>query len=159
VEIPAGMVDSSGSFSGKAADEIKEETGLEVRENELLDMTKLALQDVQPDFPSATVSLQDAMYPSPGACDESITLFLCQKRLTRRNLQNLEGKMTGLEKEGEKIRLKLVPLNRLWKDAARDGKALAALSLYDNLKGEGKIPDMPKKAEQKPKDLHAESSE
>ena len=155
-EIPAGMVDGSGSFIGKAADEIKEETGLEVKESELLDMTKLVLEDVQPDFPSATISLQEAMYPSPGACDESITLFLCQKRLTRRHLQDLEGKTTGLEKEGEKIRLKLVPLDRLWKEAARDGKALAALSLYENLKREGKIPNMPRKAEGEPEDLRGD---
>jgi hypothetical protein len=71
-------------------------------------------------------------------------------------LQDLEGKTTGLEKEGEKIRLKLVPLNRLWKEAARDGKALAALSLYENLSREGKIPNMPRKAESEPEDLRGD---
>jgi 8-oxo-dGTP pyrophosphatase MutT (NUDIX family) len=144
-EIPAGMVDDEkGSFAGKAAKEIKEETGLEVNESELVDMTKLALRDVEPDILATAESLEDAMYPSPGACDESITLYLCQKRLKREHLEHLRGKATGLVNEGENIKLKLVPLDRLWREAARDAKALAALSLYENIKKTGELPDMPK---------------
>jgi ADP-ribose pyrophosphatase YjhB (NUDIX family) len=136
--------DEKGSFAGKAAKEIKEETGLEVKESELVDMTKLALRDVEPDVLSTAESLEEAMYPSPGACDESITLYLCQKRLKREHLEHLRGKATGLVNEGENIKLKLVPLNKLWREAARDAKALAALSLYENIKKTGELPDMPK---------------
>ena len=48
-EIPAGMLDDSGSFSGGAAKEIEEETGLKVKAEDLLDMTALALGDDQGD--------------------------------------------------------------------------------------------------------------
>ena len=43
-EIPAGMLDGS-SFKGSAASEIEEEAGLKVEENELINMTELALED------------------------------------------------------------------------------------------------------------------
>ncbi|KAG9189352.1 ADP-sugar diphosphatase [Alternaria panax] len=149
-EIPAGMLDEEeSSFAGKAAKEIKEETGLEIKESELLDMTKLALEGLPSDPLSAAESLEEAMYPSPGACDESITLYLCQKRLKREHLEELEGSATGLVKEGENIKLKLVPLTRLWREGARDAKALAALSLYENLKKIGMLPDMPNQLDQR----------
>lgn len=41
-ELPAGMLDGSGNFAGTAAKEIKEETGLEIKEDELVDMTHMA---------------------------------------------------------------------------------------------------------------------
>jgi hypothetical protein len=46
--------------------------------------------------------------------------------------------MTGLIEEGEVITLKVLPLNSLWKETS-DGKTLAALLLYNQLKAEGKI--------------------
>jgi ADP-sugar diphosphatase len=159
-EIPAGMLDGeTKSFAGKAAKEIKEEADLEVKEIELLDMTKLALSDVQADGLLPAESLEESMYPSPGACDEFMPLMLCQKRLSRKHMESLKGKATGLKDEGEHIKLKLVPLTRLWKEAARDGKALAALSLYENLKREGKIPEMPEAVEKEPIELHGGKAE
>lgn len=85
--------------------------------------------------------LQKEMYPSPGACDESISLFLCQKQLPRAELDGLKGKLTGLRHEGEKITLKLVSLKDLWKEGARDAKALSALALYEALRKEGSLPN------------------
>ncbi len=60
--------------------------------------------------------------------------------------------MTGLREEGEKITLKLVKLEDLWRVGARDAKALAALSLYENLKREGMVGGMPADAEPEPED-------
>ncbi|ORX94290.1 NUDIX family hydrolase [Clohesyomyces aquaticus] len=145
-ELPAGMLDD-GTFSGKAAQEISEETGLEVPEDQLLDMTKLALEGTTTS-PSTTQgwdgkdlreNLQNAMYPSPGGCDEFIPLFLYQKRVPRSQLDQWRGKLTGLREEGEKITVKLVLLGELWKEGGRDAKALAALALYEGLRKEGKI--------------------
>ncbi|KAF2498116.1 hypothetical protein BU16DRAFT_456890 [Lophium mytilinum] len=136
IELPAGMLDD-GTFSGTAAKEIQEETGLEVPESELVNMTELALasgassNDVE--------KLQTAMYPSPGACDEFIALFLHQKRIPRSQLDEFRGKLTGLRDEGEKITLKLVRLEDLWRESGRDAKALAAWAMYQGLRGEGKI--------------------
>lgn len=41
--------------------------------------------------------------------------------------------------EGEKITLKLVRLDDLWKEGARDSKALAAWALFEGLTREGKL--------------------
>ncbi|KIW00658.1 uncharacterized protein PV09_07845 [Verruconis gallopava] len=135
-EIPAGMLDNAGTFSGGAAKELREETGLEVHEDELIDLTALAA-DLSPGPPGEV--LQNAVYPSPGGCDEFIPIFLCRKRIAREKLRDFQGKLTGLRDEGEKITLKIVKLNELWKEGCRDGKTLAAYALYSGLKGEGKI--------------------
>ena len=47
--------------------------------------------------------------------------------------------MTGLREEGEKITLKLVKMEEVWKVAGRDGKTLAALALWEGLKREGRV--------------------
>lgn len=136
VELPAGMLDDSGTFSGGAAKEIKEETGLEVPESQLVDLTKLALGDVDQ---KSGERLQNATYSSPGGSDEFLPLFLHQRRMPRSQLKELQGKLTGLRDEGEKITLKIVPLNELWREGARDAKALSALALYQGLKLKGKL--------------------
>jgi hypothetical protein len=86
-EIPAGMLDGS-TLTGAAAAEIEQEAALQVRESELIDLSALALADDASD--SSTTAphelLKQAMYPSPGACDEFIPLLLCQKRLTARHM-------------------------------------------------------------------------
>ena len=157
-EIPAGMLDGH-SFKGAAASELHEEAGLEVKEDELINMAELAV-DEKPYAggidSSGAESVESAMYPSPGACDEFIPLFLCQKRLTRRHMDWLKGKATGLRDEGEKITLNLVPLRKAWRVGARDAKALAALALYEGLKGERKIPEMPKDFTKEPEELEVE---
>ncbi|KAF1997143.1 nudix hydrolase 14 [Amniculicola lignicola CBS 123094] len=138
-ELPAGMLDD-GTFAGKAAEEIREETGLTVPENELINMSDIALSNMSSSTsPSDEEKLQNAVYPSPGACDEFIPLFLYQKRIDPKELEDLSGKLTGLRHEGEKITLKLVKLEDLWKEGGRDAKALAALTLYEGLRREGKI--------------------
>ena len=133
-EIPAGMLDDSASFSGGAAEEIEEETGLVVKADELLDMSALALADEK-----SEEQLQKGIFSTPGGCDEFIPIFLYQKRIPRSELQEFQGKLTGLRDEGEKITLKVVKLENLWKEGARDGKTLAALALYQGLRDEGKI--------------------
>lgn len=131
------MLDDSGSFSGGAAKEIEEETGMTVSSDELIDLTALTLED---DPQSAHgEKLNKAVYPSPGGCDEFIPIFLHQKRIPREQLKEWQGKLTGLRDEGEKITLKVVRLEDLWREGARDGKTLAAWALYQGLKSEGKI--------------------
>lgn len=153
-EIPAGMLDGD-TFKGSAASEIAEEAKLVVKESDLINMSELALndEDEQQDANNMQGAVENAMYPSVGACDEFIPLFLCQKRLTRRHMEWLKGKATGLRDEGENITLKLVPLSKAWRVGARDAKGLAALTLYSALKEEGKLPEMPKEVEQEPKEL------
>ena len=136
-ELPAGMLDDSGTFAGGAAKEIKEEVGLEIPEDELVDMTKLALENSSAS--QSEEELQSAVYPSPGGSDEYIPLFLWEKAMDRKNIEELKGKLTGLREDGEKITLKIVKLEDLWKEGARDGKTIAAWGLYEGLKRTGKI--------------------
>lgn len=131
------MLDDSGSFTGSAAKEIEEETGMTVSQDELIDLTALAFED---DPQSAHgENLKQATYPSPGGCDEFIPIFLHQKRIPRKQLNDWQGKLTGLRDAGEKITLKVVPLEKLWREGGRDGKTLAAWALYEGLRKEGKI--------------------
>jgi ADP-sugar diphosphatase len=139
VEIPAGMLDD-GTFTGTAAREIKEECGLKVPESELVNLTALALAEKAPeDSPEFVVKLGEGVYLSPGACDEYMAIFLYEKKVTRKELESWQGKLTGLRDEGENITLKIVKLKDLWKEGARDGKTLAAIALYNGLKESAKI--------------------
>ncbi|KAG9295864.1 hypothetical protein G9A89_006603 [Geosiphon pyriformis] len=121
-----GMLDGSGNFVGKASEEIKEETGIEVKEEDLIDMTDLAFGEKY-----------HGAYPSPGGCDEFLRLVLCLKEMPYDEVQKLEGKLGGLRDHGESITVKLMKLNELWK--LPDMKALSALTLYNALRQEGKI--------------------
>jgi ADP-sugar diphosphatase len=129
MEIPAGMLDASRTFAGVAAKEIKEETGLVIHEDELKNLTELALGGI-----GGKESLQDAMYPSPGGSDEFIHIFLWEKVLDRQEIEDLRGKLTGLRTQGEKITVRILDYEQLWRVGARDAKTLAAWSLYEALK-------------------------
>lgn len=153
-ELPAGMLDDSGSFSGAAAKEIEEECGLTIPADQLIDMTSLALSisisssgsttttnsnDDDKEAESDSEHLQKAVYTSPGGQDEFIAIFLHQKRIPRKQLDEFTGKLTGLRDHGEKITLKCVRLEELWKEGARDAKTLAAWALYEGLRRESKL--------------------
>ncbi|KAI8369640.1 uncharacterized protein BYT42DRAFT_617640 [Radiomyces spectabilis] len=127
-ELPAGMLDGSGNFSGAAAKEIEEETGLQIKDDELCDLTELAYGDSQ----------WRGVYPSAGGSDEFLRLFTCVKHMKKSEINQLEGKLTGLRDHGEKITLKVVPLKNAWKEAP-DAKLLSSLALYKCLKEAGKI--------------------
>lgn len=137
-ELPAGMLDDSGTFAGGAAREIAEETGLEIPADDLTDLTDLALA-TSSSSSSDEEQLQQGVYPSPGGCDEFVPIFLWQKRVPRAQLQEWQGKLTGLRDDGEKITLMLCPLEKLWRVGGRDAKALAGWALYEGLRKEGKI--------------------
>jgi ADP-sugar diphosphatase len=135
VELPAGMVDQ-GSFAGTAAREIKEELGLLIPEEALINLTELAIPE---NGKGERDTFPRAIFPSAGGCDEYIPIFLYEKTVPRSQLKEWTGKLTGLRDEGEKITLKLVRLEDLWFEAARDAKALAAWALWEGLKRNGKL--------------------
>ncbi|CAN8096104.1 unnamed protein product [Discula destructiva] len=128
LEIPAGMIEND-EFRPAARKEIEEETGFKIPANELINMTELALQNSE----HAETNLRQAMYPSPGGCDESIAIFLWEKELDRQEIEDLRGKLTGLRKQSEMITLRVKPYEDLWKEGARDAKTLAAWALYEGL--------------------------
>jgi ADP-sugar diphosphatase len=128
-EIPAGMLDGSGHFKGVAAEEIQEECHIVISEDELVDMTELAYG-----------KKWRGMIPSAGGCDEFIKLYIFRRSVERDVINELEGRLTGLPEEGERIKLHLVKLNDLWRSCP-DAKALSALTLFHELKREGLIPE------------------
>ncbi|KAJ4386828.1 hypothetical protein N0V93_009726 [Gnomoniopsis smithogilvyi] len=152
VELPAGMMDADSNFAGKAAQEIEEELGMVIKEEELTCLTDKVAEIRQAKrmtgaVPDATAgsggssgdgerreTLPFAMYPSAGGCDEYIKIFAHEKRVSREQLREWQGKLTGLREEGEMITLKVVPLEDLWLEGGMDSKALAALTMYTQLK-------------------------
>ncbi|KAJ4157766.1 hypothetical protein NW754_009416 [Fusarium falciforme] len=134
VELPAGMVDDMGSFKGAAAQEIQEELGVTIHEDELTSLSDLAIPNSD-----NTEGLANAMFPSPGGCDEHITIFSHERRIPREQLKEWGGRLTGLRSHGEKITLKVVPMRDAWREGARDAKCLAALALWQGLRQEKKV--------------------
>ncbi|KAK0656267.1 hypothetical protein B0T16DRAFT_315469 [Cercophora newfieldiana] len=145
VELPAGMVDEAGNFAGTAAKEIWEELGLEIPSKELIALSDLAagISSGGPESEEAVLhdgNLPRGVFPSPGACDEYIPIYAHERRVPRAQLGEWTGRLTGLRDEGERITLKLVRLQDVWKECARDGKTLAALALWEGLRREGRLP-------------------
>ncbi|RDL41548.1 uncharacterized protein BP5553_01527 [Venustampulla echinocandica] len=138
VELPAGMVDG-GTFKGSAAQEIQEELGLDIPEDELINLSELAIPEAKIEGAGRAEDMPRAVFPSAGGCDEYIPLFLHEKRVPRLQLREWTGRLTGLRSEGEKITLKLVRVEDLWREGARDAKALSALALWEGLRRDGKL--------------------
>lgn len=118
--------------------------GLAIPAEQLTNLTELALQATNTSSQPTNGVIEEeelptAIFPSPGGCDEHISIFLHEKRVPRDTLKEWTGKLTGLRDDGEKITLKLVRLEDLWKEGGRDGKAAAAWGLYVGLRGEGRI--------------------
>jgi ADP-sugar diphosphatase len=118
VEIPAGMMDAKKgdeekTFLGVAAKEMSEETGIELKESDLID-----------------ISPNGKACPSIGACDEKIKFYAHIKDVTPEYLAELNGKITGNFDEGEVIRLKLIKYENLHKECD-DMKAMTAMLLLE----------------------------
>ncbi|KAF7552434.1 hypothetical protein G7046_g7409 [Stylonectria norvegica] len=135
VELPAGMVDDAGSFKGAAAQEIKEELGITINENELTCLNDIAALEEE----DGSEGLATAMFPSAGGCDEYITIFSMERRIPREQLKEWHGRLTGLRAHGERITLKVVLMKDAWKVGARDAKCLSALALWEGLRQEKKL--------------------
>ncbi|KAK0628242.1 hypothetical protein B0T17DRAFT_588437 [Bombardia bombarda] len=145
-ELPAGMVDEAGNFAGTAANEIREELGLEIPQEELINLSDMAFPAAAAAAAAATTegkekneNLPQAMFPSAGGCDEYIPIFMHERRVPREQLGEWTGRLTGLREHGEKITLKLVRMRDLWREGARDAKCLAALALWEGLRREGRL--------------------
>ena len=124
LELPAGMTDGR-SVRSVAITELQEECGLEVKNEELIDLTQIAY------------SKDAGIYTSPGLLDETIRLFAWKKTMKHEEILQLEGKIGG-ESPHELIILRLVKFEDLWR-LAPDAKTLSALYLYQKLTDEHKI--------------------
>jgi ADP-sugar diphosphatase len=130
IEIPAGMLDNEGNFAGVAAKELKEETGIQIKETDLVNMSKLAQSETYP-----------GVYSSCGGSDEYNPIFLYQAVVSAEMLADFDGRLTGVAEEGEMIKLQILPLEQLWRKSP-DSKALSAVCLFERLRACGRIPEL-----------------
>ena len=120
LELPAGMIDNAGDgITGTAAKEMEEECGIKIRASELVDLTQLAFEKVvaMGHIPCAGIA------PSPGGCDEFLRYMYVERKVTRKNIEELQGRLSGLRHEGECITLRVVRLDEIWQVSA-DNKAM-----------------------------------
>ena len=57
-----------------------------------------------------------------------------EKIISRKELDELSGRLAGLRARGELITVALCKYEEVWREGARDAKALTALTLYESLK-------------------------
>lgn len=70
-----------GNFYGVAAKEIEEELGLQIKKEDMVYFTELAHK-----------GKFKRMYPSNGASDEYLRLFLYRKKISEKELEARQGK-------------------------------------------------------------------
>ncbi|WJX94605.1 Nudix hydrolase 14, chloroplastic [Trifolium repens] len=75
LELPAGMLeDDKGDIIGTAVREVEEETGIKLNVEDMVDLTAFL------DY-----STERTVFPSPGGCDEEISIFMCRRRVDKEN--------------------------------------------------------------------------
>lgn len=110
LEIPAGTLEEGESPAATMAREIKEETNLEVRPDEL--------------------EFLGTYYFSPGACTEQITLYYCEKECVGLEIKELQNRLAGLREHGENTKVKIYSFDDFEKLKIRDAKTQLAYELY-----------------------------
>ncbi|GAB4856963.1 Nudix hydrolase 14, chloroplastic [Ancistrocladus abbreviatus] len=131
LELPAGMLDDDkGDFVGTAAREVEEETGIHLNVGDMINLTAY----LDP-------STGSGVLPSPGGCDEEISVFLYKRHVSKEIIKQLQGKETGLRDHGELIKVRVVRYAELWHVTA-DAKVLTAIALYEMAKKEGLLPQL-----------------
>lgn len=91
-EHPAGMVDGTKTPLEIAVMEVKEETGIIVTENDLIDL-----------------SPNKRLFPSTGTSDEAMYFYFCEIELDKKDIESFENKEMGTEYEFERITTHVYP--------------------------------------------------
>ncbi|KAL9286498.1 Nudix hydrolase 14 [Arabidopsis thaliana] len=128
LELPAGMLDDDkGDFVGTAVREVEEEIGIKLKKEDMVDLT--AFLDPSTGY---------RIFPSPGGCDEEMSVFLYRGQVEKETIRQLQGKETGLREHGEFIKVRLIPYRELWRKTA-DAKVLMSIGLYEMAQREGLV--------------------
>ena len=91
-EHPAGMVDGTKTPLEIAVMEIKEETGITVSEEDLINL-----------------SPNKRLFPSTGTSDEAMYFYFCEIELDKTEIESFENKQMGTEYEFERITTHVYP--------------------------------------------------
>ncbi|GBQ29804.1 nucleoside diphosphate hydrolase [Gluconacetobacter sacchari DSM 12717] len=109
--LPAGMVDG-GELVSTALRELGEEVG-----------TDLVV-------PADRLVALATVWPSPGGCDEAVTLYSVDLEIGEAAVRALDGRRAGNAEEHESIRLRVVALDDLPRIGRTDAKTLLSYHLY-----------------------------
>ena len=128
LEIPAGMMDNESNFVGVAAKELREEVGIDIKSNELIDLCSEVSKNTG-SGPDIDIG------PSVGGCNETIKLFLCVKHVTKEFVDSLNKKIIENNEHNtwETITVELIEYDSAW-IKFKDVKALCALMYAEKLK-------------------------
>lgn len=91
-EHPAGMVDGTKTPLEIAVQEVREETGLEISESQLMDLME-----------------GKRGFPATGTSDEAIYLYACEIEMTTEEIAAMNNKEMGTDYEFERITTHVVP--------------------------------------------------
>lgn len=91
-EHPAGMVDNTKTPLEIAVQEVKEETGLAITADQLVDVTP-----------------QTRVFPSTGTSDEAMYLYYCELTMSAEDIADLNEKEMGTDYEFERITTHILP--------------------------------------------------
>jgi ADP-sugar diphosphatase len=91
-EHPAGMVDGTMTPLAIAIQEVREETGLEISESQLMDL-----------------SAGKRIFPATGTSDEAIYLYAAEIEMTAEQIEAMNNKQMGTDYEFERITTHVVP--------------------------------------------------
>lgn len=91
-EHPAGMVDGTKTPLEIAVMEVKEETGITVSEEDLINL-----------------SPKKRLFPSTGTSDEAMYFYFCEIELDKTEIESFENKQMGTEYEFERITTHVYP--------------------------------------------------
>ncbi|ESR53706.1 Nudix hydrolase 14 [Citrus sinensis] len=122
------LLDSEGETYAILTEQVEEETGIQLKLEDMIDLTAFL-------YPSTGCKF----FPSPGGCDEEISLFLFRGRVDKEIIMQLQGKETGLRDHGELIKVRVVPYRELWRTTP-DAKVLTAIALYEMASKEELLP-------------------
>ncbi|AWV98240.1 NUDIX domain-containing protein [Arcticibacterium luteifluviistationis] len=91
-EHPAGMVDGTQTPEAISIQEVREETGIEITQEQLINLS--------PD---------KRLFPSTGTSDESMYLFAAELRMSKAKIDSYENKEMGTDYEFERITTHIFP--------------------------------------------------
>lgn len=91
-EHPAGMVDGTQTPEAISIQEVREETGIEIKKEQLINLS--------PD---------KRLFPSTGTSDESMYLFAAELRMSKAQIDSYENKEMGTDYEFERITTHIFP--------------------------------------------------
>lgn len=128
LEIPAGILDWSRDYQRVALAELEEEAQIKATPEELIDLTAFYYQNTEEGFAA-----------SCGLLDEKIRIFAIERKVSKEELLNLDGKEQSYTEEEEWIRTEVIPYEKA-STLFVDGKNLIALFMYERyLESQGRL--------------------